>query len=100
MVLLAHPDPAPSRRVDQPVGIAPARPLRGFSGQRFRRAADGLPIEALVSEVAEIDRAAMHRRSPAAILMHPGSGVEWRWCDVLNSAVRRAADQHVAAAFA
>ena len=57
-VVLAHADPAPAARIDHAIGeppIAPGRGRRRSQGLRLGRAR-GLPVQAAIGEIGEIDR--------------------------------------------
>jgi hypothetical protein len=101
-MVLTHPDPALPRSIDDPVGIAPA----AGRGERQRLVGAAIPaIEPAVRfsspVIREIEGAAIDRPGPAAVLMHPRSGVKGRGVDVPRiTAAHRAADHHIAAALA
>ena len=77
---------------------AVVREERTLIGDRHRRLAWLLPIDALIGEIREIDRALVDRVCAAAVFMHARAHVEGRRRDVADVAIRRAPDDHVAAA--
>ncbi len=81
-VVLTHPDPAVAAPIDHAVGEPPAAPHRNRCQRLWRGPIWLLAIEAPVREVREIDGVVRHQPGSAAVFVHAGAHVVWRWCDI------------------
>src|SRR5439155_13612092 len=91
----AHTEKKISPAVDDSIGVTQAR----SRGQRPRRRANSLDIEALVSKIREDNGAARNRIVAAAIFVHAGAGVEWRGRNVRHSSIWGTANDDLSSAF-
>src|SRR5437667_9708081 len=94
-MVLAHTKKKISPAVDLSIGVTQAR----SRGQRPRRRANSLDIEALVSKIREDNGAARNRIVAAAIFVHAGAGVEWRGRNVRHSSIGGTAEADLSSAF-
>ncbi len=83
-VVLAHGDDAVAGGVNHHVRVAVA--VLGRQGLRL--SAWLLPVEPLVGEVGEVDRAFVDGEVAAAVLVDAGARVEGPWGDVFGTSVR------------
>jgi hypothetical protein len=93
-MIFADADEAIAGGIDVSVGIK--TPVAGDGVRRLTRP---LAIHALIGEVREVHGAPVHRVRGAAVLVHARADIETLRRDVLEHAVRRAAHDHVSAAF-
>ena len=94
-MVLAHTKKKISPAVDDSIGVTQAR----SRGQRPRRRANSLGIEALVSKIREDNCAVRNRIVSAAIFVHAGAGVEWRGRNVRYSSIWRTPNNDLSSAF-
>ena len=94
-MVLAHTKKKISPAVDLSIGVTQAR----SRGQRPRRRANSLDIEALVSKIREDNCAVRNRIVSAAIFVHAGAGVEWRRRNVRHSSIWGTANNDLSSAF-
>src|SRR5262245_33948590 len=92
-MILAHADHSPAFAINHAVGVAHF----DFRRDRLRRPGAVDAIQALVTEVRKIRRAAAYRITAAAVFVDTRAGVEWMRRDVYRSPIRREFDNHVAA---
>src|SRR5665811_507246 len=67
---------------DQPLVMTIYNPICisqfSFRGDRSRMPSRILAIKALIDEIGEVNSSILDSESSAAILVYPGSGIEWR----------------------
>ena len=93
-VVFAHADQPAAAAIDDRVGVA----QRDLGRDRPRRVPGVLPVEPLIGEIREEDRAAVDDEFPAAVLVDTRASVQRRRRHVSRAAIGRAAHDHVAAA--
>lgn len=82
-MILADAYDAAAAGIDHPVGIsAPAGGVMGRGQARIEA------VEPLIGEVGEDESASKDRVCPSAILMHPGSGIEGSWNQLIDPSSR------------
>ena len=93
-MVLAHTDPAGTRHVDDPIGVAVAGTGRC---QRNRRGSWHATIQPLVRHVREVHDIVAHHRRAAAVFMNACAHVELFRHNLQRRAARTMLHQHVAA---